>query len=589
MPNNDSTQNAGDNAALERSTSQPSETTANLHHDTNMGQVGDTSSNQAWSQMTGGSVGGGGADRGSGGSGGDSNSSGRMDFSGDIYKGGSNGGGAGSDQSNGPSNMEQGSHGAEHGSHGAEQNPQSRGISESSQGADNTSIGADNSSNAAEVLHFAPSSGGSDMPPPNSNGQNEGQDGKGGSPENVGSGGPGGGSDLPSSSSGQSDGLGSSGGNSNGRLEGAGDGAPQVSSDGRSLTDSNGRRPEASSNNGGGNGSMEGGGGQADLDRGLDSASINNLYGENASFSNTQSHEGMYKTYELRNPSPPHDAGEPPPDNGPSSGNDGYQNYGQTDAGPSGKGDKGADAGDQSAKSTDGRSGDAPPELSLPSPHDMANAPVDQLQQASREQRQALANYIDGQGENFPHVALHGTNAQSGKNLENLPNRGGEIFAAGQAPERRDMGADQMVGDIGKSAETAFGYAENRQNSTGANQPGPVMVYDAKNQPEAFQKNNYGNGSESGDHSSFAQLDLGKANLVGSVPREQIDGMKQNFAPIEGALRGVSDNIASDPKGINQDRVNDLSARVKVMDEMKGHHQTKLVLDAVHRGRGPRW
>lgn len=472
MPNNDSTQNGGDNAALERSTSQPSETTANLHQDTNMGQVGDNSSNQAWSQMTGGNIGNGGGDRGAGGpgsSGGDSNASGRMDFSGDIYKGGSNGGpGAGSDQSNSPTNMEQSS--------------QSRGISESSHGADY-----------------------------------------------IGTAGPQGGSDSGSASDGK-------GGNIDGQS-------------------------------------------QAALDRGLDTSSTGSLYNESASFNNTQSHEGMHKTYEMKNP-----------DGASAVAGDGVQDYGQ---GHSGKGEstdgKSPDAGDQPAKPADGKSGDAPPELSLPSPHDMANAPVDQLQQASKEQRQALANYIDGQGENFPHLALHGTNAQSGKNLENLPNRGGEIFAAGQAPERRDMGADQMVGDIGKSAETAFSYAENRQNSTGANQPGPVMVYDAKNQPEAFQKNNYGSGSESGDHSSFAQLDLGKANLVGSVPREQIDGMKQNFAPIEGALKGVSDNIAGDPKGINQDRVNDLSARVKVMDEMKSHHQTKLVLDAVHRGRGPRW
>ena len=230
-----------------------------------------------------------------------------------------------------------------------------------------------------------------------------------------------------------------------------------------------------------------------------------------------------------------------------------------------------------------------PPELSLPSPDMLANGPIDQLQSMSRDSRQALDNYVQDNSGNIPSLALHGTNESSAKSLTNYTQQG-EIWVAGPHPDRKDMGANQYVGDLSVSAQTSMSYAQKRGEQNG-HEPGPVLVYDASNQPEAWSKTNYSNGGSvtdgqnSNDTAKFGLLDLKKAQLIGSVSREDINSTKSQFEPLNNALMAKQSDILNSPGGLNEGRVNDLLARVQVMNELNRVHETRMVLDAVARSK----
>jgi hypothetical protein len=245
----------------------------------------------------------------------------------------------------------------------------------------------------------------------------------------------------------------------------------------------------------------------------------------------------------------------------------------------------GTDAGLDRRVSSGVADNNRPPELSMPTPEQIRSAPVAQLQAMSKDTRQALDGYVRSQGDSLPPLAFHGTSASSGSVLANLPQRGGEIWVAGQNPDRQALGAHQRVGDLSASLQTSINYADDR--GTGGNTPGPVLVYDAGNQPQAWSKTSFNrqgsqfDGFGNDDNAKFGKLDLGQAKLLGSISRENIDGLKQQFAPHHEALQAKQTEIMLDPAGMDPAKVSDLHARAKALAEINRAHEVRMALDLV--------
>jgi hypothetical protein len=303
---------------------------------------------------------------------------------------------------------------------------------------------------------------------------------------------------------------------------------------------------------------------QGHLDQGLSAESTNALYC-------TWKNDGNKNNFDLNDiDGPPnHNDGPPNHHDGPPSIIIGADKSG---------GDKGSDGSDNKLVGTR-------PQIDTPTPEQLANAPLEQLQGMSRHARQKLDNYVAQNGGNIPQLAFHGTNESSANALMNDP-RGGEIWVAGPSPNRAGADPSQHVGDIGQSIQTSLGYAEKRGQS-GDHKPGPVLVYDAGNQPEAWAKNNYSStgsaieGGSPSDVAKFGQIDVGKANLIGAIPREQIDASKQKFAQMDAALKAKQSALMSQPGGMSAAQQKDLLARVQVMNELQRAHQVGMVLDAI--------
>ena len=225
-----------------------------------------------------------------------------------------------------------------------------------------------------------------------------------------------------------------------------------------------------------------------------------------------------------------------------------------------------------------------PPELKLPSPEEMANAPLAQLQAVARDSKQALDNHVQNQGDAIPPLALHGTSAFFAEALKSPgPN---ELWVTGQDPSRRDMGASQRVSDLSVGANYSIDYANNRGKTAGDG-PGPLMVYDASKQPGAWSKvpdNATGsewNGTNAGDTAKFGKLDPTNAKLLGTVSREQLDGLKSQFAPMDEALKSKQSDVLKQPGGPSQEQIDDISDRAKVMYQLQRTHEMRAILDVV--------
>ena len=233
--------------------------------------------------------------------------------------------------------------------------------------------------------------------------------------------------------------------------------------------------------------------------------------------------------------------------------------------------------------------GSLPPPLSMPTPEQISSAPLDQLQAMSQNNRQSLNNYVQSQGDKIPSLAFHGTNASSGRGLTRLSQKG-ELWVAGQHPARQALGAHQRVGDLSVSLQTSMNYADERGKSGGSS-PGPVLVYDASNQPQAWSKTSYDrtgspfNGSSQDDKAKFGLIDLEQAKLLGSISRERLDGLKQQFAPHHEALLAKQGEILKDPGGLDPARVSDLHARAQALAEIARTHELHAALDVVARAK----
>ena len=234
--------------------------------------------------------------------------------------------------------------------------------------------------------------------------------------------------------------------------------------------------------------------------------------------------------------------------------------------------------------------GNRPPEMNMPTPEQIKNAPVEQLQSMSRDNRQALDTYVQQQGDKIPTIATHGTDKDHGERLsQGLTTSNTEIWAAGQHPDRRKLGANQQVGDLSVATKYSLGFAEKRAQH--GNGPGPVHVYDISNQPESFAKNKdaaHGgplDGSRNSDVAKFANVDLNNAKLLGSVSRDQINQLNQKFAPLDAALQDKQKELFSQPGGPTPAQTKDLLDRVQLMYDTKANHEVRAVLDVVAQSR----
>jgi len=231
-----------------------------------------------------------------------------------------------------------------------------------------------------------------------------------------------------------------------------------------------------------------------------------------------------------------------------------------------------------------------PPDLPMPTPEQMTNAPVHQLKSMANDSRQALNDYVGAHGGNIPTVAFHGTSASSGHGLSSYSQKG-EVWVAGQHPERQGLGAEQRVGDLSASLHLSMSYAE-QSGRSGVNAPGPVLVYDAGHQPHTWSKTTYENGGSTfdgirpQDKAKYGLLDLKEAKLLGTISREQMDGMKHQFAPLHQALLAKQDDILSAKGGLDPARVKDLHDRAQALSELNRSHELRMVLDLIARKIG---
>ena len=219
------------------------------------------------------------------------------------------------------------------------------------------------------------------------------------------------------------------------------------------------------------------------------------------------------------------------------------------------------------------------PDAQLPTPEQLRDAPIEQLQEIANQSRNSLVNQVENNP--LPDLALHGTSPGSGKALSEQKQQGtDEIWVAGQSPDRKGLGVEQQIGDLSASWGYAKGFADKRDK-------GPVLIYDATNQPEAWGKtdgSNHGSiwdGHNPEDTGKHGKLKLAEGNLLGQVPREKIDGLDRQFAPLDSALKDKQSEILKDSPGQpDPAKVKDLNDRVIVMNRLKRDHEIRMILDA---------
>lgn len=236
-------------------------------------------------------------------------------------------------------------------------------------------------------------------------------------------------------------------------------------------------------------------------------------------------------------------------------------------------GDSQGDRQGDSIKSNEAADRYGVPETKLPTPEQVKNAPVEQLQQMAAESRKATEDYVAQQGNAIPHLGFHGTTEGSAKGITNRPQ--GEIWVAGAKPELTAQGVSQHVQALSDSTRISQGHADNpRTGSNGG--PGPVLVYNTNNQPEAWQKTS----GESGN-AKYGMLDLQKGDLLGQVSREQLDNSKKELEPLHGALNEKGAEYKKQPGGLTESHLDEIRARGQAVDSMHRDRELQMYLGVV--------
>jgi hypothetical protein len=243
-------------------------------------------------------------------------------------------------------------------------------------------------------------------------------------------------------------------------------------------------------------------------------------------------------------------------------------------------GDSQGDRQGDSTKSPESADRYGVPETKLPTPEQVKNAPVEQLQQMATESRKATEDYVAQQGNAIPHLGFHGTSEGSAKGITNRPQ--GEIWVAGAKPEMTAQGVSQHVQALSDSTRISQGHAESpRVGSNGG--PGPVLVFNTNNQPEAWQKTS----GESGN-AKYGMLDLQKGDLLGQVSREQLDNSKKELEPLHGALNEKGAEYQKQPGGLTESHLDEIRARGQAVDSMHRDRELQMYLGVVAKSNSER-
>ncbi len=243
-------------------------------------------------------------------------------------------------------------------------------------------------------------------------------------------------------------------------------------------------------------------------------------------------------------------------------------------------GDSQGDRQGDSTKSPESADRYGVPETKLPTPEQVKNAPVEQLQQMATESRKATEDYVAQQGNAIPHLGFHGTSEGSAKGITNRPQ--GEIWVAGAKPEMTAQGVSQHVQALSDSTRISQGHAESpRVGSNGG--PGPVLVFNTNNQPEAWQKTS----GESGN-AKYGMLDLQKGDLLGQVSREQLDDSKKELEPLHGALNEKGAEYQKQPGGLTESHLDEIRARGQAVDSMHRDRELQMYLGVVAKSNSER-
>jgi hypothetical protein len=186
---------------------------------------------------------------------------------------------------------------------------------------------------------------------------------------------------------------------------------------------------------------------------------------------------------------------------------------------------------------------------------------------------------------------LHGTSAEGARGIINdnagragkplIPDQWNNLDVAMVHPQRLELGNSQYLSDLGTAAETAIGYSDKWALIEGK-QPGPVLVFDASHQPDAWSNAVAHNGGQVGTlprslgmKGSFNPGHT-SSDLIGTIP----PGSTSQFDSLYGALNQEHHNSAQSGT-LSPDKSADLNSRADIVNELKHLYQAQLVLDVV--------
>jgi hypothetical protein len=234
-----------------------------------------------------------------------------------------------------------------------------------------------------------------------------------------------------------------------------------------------------------------------------------------------------------------------------------------------------------SDKQSDSKPADAPsenygvPDTQLPSAEQVKNGSLQDLQKMASDSRQATENYVASQGNAIPELAFHGTSQKNSDNMTKAINPGGEIWVAGLHKGQRSEGASRHTEGLRDASQTSRAFADNPKKSEG--EPGPVHIYNAGNQPEAWGKT-----PNTTPKTEYGMLDLKNADMIGKVSREQLDSTAQANKAVESALQSKIDEYKSQQGGsISKSQMDDVSDRGQAFNSMRSDRELQMHLNVV--------